>query len=532
MSLDLDGLPLERTLGVQWDVESDNFTFDIRAKDKPLTRRGILSIVSSLYDPLGFLGPFVLTAKIILQDVCSLGIGWDERVPSEVADKWGKWLADLRVVSGVKIPRCFRSRGLTNIVEVQLHTFADASERGYAAVSYLRMVDSEGNIHCSFVIGKTRLSPLKVVSIPRLELTAAVLAVQLSQTVQEELQVGVMQVMFWTDSTSVLQYIHNESRRFHTFVANRVSKIRSATEPWQWHHVGSASNPADEGSRGLTAMEMVGSCQWLKGPDFLWAKEDQWPAQPIIKGGMGSQGELVGLEGDPEVKRSAQVAHVDSSPVKGFKDFVSWYSSWNKLRRGAAWLIRCMKHLQSRCKGNSGAEFKGGPLTLLEIQEAEHAILRSVQGEAFSRVLSQLKGSQQLNGWKDPEVAKFLKLKPILVEGIMRVGGRLRHAPVSDEVKHPIILPNHHHVTNLVVRHYHALVGHSGSGTTWASLRQRFWILQGGVAVCRGIGNCFKCKMRNAPLGEQIMADLPPARVTPEHPPLPSPGWIILAAVM
>lgn len=134
-----------------------------------------------------------------------------------------------------------------HLVAVELHNFSDASEKGYAAVSHLRLVDVDKNVHCSFVMAKTRLSPLKTITIPRLELTAAVLAVQLSQVIQAELPLNLTKVVYWTDSTSVIQYVKNESKRFHTFVANRIAKIRNATLPSQWFHVGSEENPVDEG---------------------------------------------------------------------------------------------------------------------------------------------------------------------------------------------------------------------------------------------------------------------------------------------
>ncbi|KAJ8049157.1 hypothetical protein HOLleu_01772 [Holothuria leucospilota] len=196
-----------------------------------------------------------------------------------------------------------------------------------------------------------------------------------------------------------------------------------------------------------------------------------WPVQPIIKYGIGIQVELLGLEGDPEVKKSAHVAPADSLPLKGLADFINFHSSWNKLRRGAAWLVRFKKYLHNKYKGKGSDGCERGPLTLLEIQEAERAILRLVQGTTFPEVVRQLQGSENVKGWKNPGLSQFRKLRPILFDGIIRVGGRLRRAPISDEVKHPTVLPNRHHVTNLVILHYHALVGHSGAGLSWASLK-------------------------------------------------------------
>lgn len=192
---------------------------------------------------------------MLLQEVCRQGLGWDEVIPDDLARRWNRWLADLPVLSTIDVARCFLAERLGGNVRAGLHSFADASEKGFAAVCYLLFVDSYDQVHCSFVLGKTRLSPLETVTIPRLELTAAVLAVQLSRMVQSELQRTLDDVVFWTDSTSFLQYIRSEQRRFHFFVANRVAKIRGVTRPSQWRHVRTDMYPADGGSRGLDVDE-------------------------------------------------------------------------------------------------------------------------------------------------------------------------------------------------------------------------------------------------------------------------------------
>ena len=138
------------------------------------------------------------------------------------------------VVTGVL---CNRAQGLSAQATVQLHNFSDASRHGYAAVSYLRFVDEQGVIHCSFVMGKTRNAPIKEWTIPRLELQATVLAVRLSNSVLKELDLQVGKTFFWSDSMTSLQYIKNQTRRFQTFVANRVAEIHESTSQEQWHHV-------------------------------------------------------------------------------------------------------------------------------------------------------------------------------------------------------------------------------------------------------------------------------------------------------
>lgn len=232
-TLDLDHLPIERALGVHWDVQSDTLGFKIAIKEKPPTRRGILAIVSSIYDPLGFASPFVLKAKALLQELCRKGLGWDDAISQEDLQRWQSWLDELKKLESLTFDRCFKPKNFGRTVSTQLHTFSDASNLGYGAVSYLRFVDSEGQIHCTFVLGKARLTPMKQMTIPRLELTAAATAARLSNMILKEIDLPIDNVMFWTDSTCVLSYISNQEKRFKTFVANKIALINKITQPSQ-----------------------------------------------------------------------------------------------------------------------------------------------------------------------------------------------------------------------------------------------------------------------------------------------------------
>ena len=158
----------------------------------------------------------------------------------------------LPVSLGSRFGRCIKPLYFGDLKFAELHNFADASQIAYGAVSYLRMVDVEDRIHCTFLIGKSRLAHLKPMTVPRLELSAAVLAVQLDKSVREELDVPITQSTYWSDSTCVLQYIRNQSKRFHRFVANRLEVIHENSAPYQWRHIGSELNPDDEVSRSLT----------------------------------------------------------------------------------------------------------------------------------------------------------------------------------------------------------------------------------------------------------------------------------------
>ena len=215
-----DTLPIERALGVQWYVESDTLQFKVQLKDQPLTRRGILSTVSSVFYPLGMLAPLILVGNVILQELCRDGTGWDDSIPESLKARWERWRGDLHLLSSLKIPRCFKPEGFGESKTVELHHFSDGSKDAYGQCSYLRLTNDSVQIHCSLAMAKSRVAPLKPVTIPRLELTAALASIKISDVLRRELEYDQITEVFWTDSKVVIGYVSNDARRFQTFVAN------------------------------------------------------------------------------------------------------------------------------------------------------------------------------------------------------------------------------------------------------------------------------------------------------------------------
>lgn len=179
-------------------------------------------MVASLYDPLGLISPFVLTGKRVLQETCRQGTGWDDPLPSELRPVWDNWSSDLENFEKVIIPRCYVPKDFGQIVKMELHHFSDASVYGYGQCSYLRHINTDGKVCCALITAKSRVASVKVTTIPRLELTAAVVSITVSSMLRDELGLSPIDEYFWTDSKVVLGYINNEARRFHTFVSNRV----------------------------------------------------------------------------------------------------------------------------------------------------------------------------------------------------------------------------------------------------------------------------------------------------------------------
>ncbi len=274
LNLELDSLPVERALGMSWSIENDTLNFRITLKDLPLTRRGILATVSSIYDPLGLVSPLLLHGKRILQQIVADNKSWDEGISQEQRFAWERWRNDLHVLDEIEIKRSFKPSHLGKIVSAQIHHFSDASEVGYGEASYLRLLDDNGHISTTLVMAKSRVAPLKTFTIPRLELTAATVAVKVGFMLFKELQIANLLEYYWTDLQLVLLYLMNERRRLHVFVANRVKLIHDYTDVNQWRHVESKDNPADHASRGLTGKKFVECNQWFSGPRFLMQSED------------------------------------------------------------------------------------------------------------------------------------------------------------------------------------------------------------------------------------------------------------------
>ena len=231
LDLQVDDLPIEPALGITWCVENDGLQFRIELQDRPVTRRGILSTVGSIYDPNGYLAPVTLKGKQILQQMCRDRLDWDDPVPHDLYAQWEKWRREIHNVENLQIQRCFKPESFGKVKSTELHYFSDASLEGYGLCSYIRLINEDDKVHCSFVVGKARVTPLKQVTIPRLELTAATISARMSKFVRNELSYQEIKKYFWTDSKIVLGYISNVAKRFHTYVANRVQEIRDATDP-------------------------------------------------------------------------------------------------------------------------------------------------------------------------------------------------------------------------------------------------------------------------------------------------------------
>ena len=496
LDLQQTDLPVERALGVEWDTEKDILRIVTRRKEPIYTRRGLLSVVSSVYDPLGVVCPFVLVAKLLFQKECRLHKGWDDELEPDTKTVFIKWIQSLEDLQKLQIPRHLLNGEVDRSKPVQIHHFCDA----YGIVSYLVFQDSSGRKQCSFLFGKSRLAPVKQISIPRLELCAAVTAVQVNALLQRELKMKIDETFYWTDSTIVLAYIKNQEKRFHTFVAN----IHEGSKVDQWRHVPSTVNPADDASRGFAAHEM--NDRWLRGPEFLLTPEDEWPIDFTA---------LMKLENDPEVKTNVITCVTKSAIADPTDCLLSRFSDWHKMRKSVAWMLKFITWVKSKRSVQPASK-----LSIEELVNAENKIIQYVQRSSYQSEMRQLKQ----NGVVDHK-STLHHLEPLMVDCIMRVGGRMLHASHPVKATHQLILPQGHHVSMLLVRYLHSVKAkHCGTEYVLSLLRTKYWIPKARGLIKHVIRNCLTCKKLYSAGKNQRMADLPSERTTPDKPPFSNVG--------
>ena len=514
LDLDFDELPVERALGVRWHVESDELGFTIKDLDRPETKRGILSTVCSLYDPLGMAAPVVLQAKNLLQDLWRARVDWDEPLTDSFLTRWRGWKNALQTMADVRIPRCYFPPGtILSQCQLQMHHFADASEHGYGTVSYLRVKYPDGTIHCSFLMGKSRNAPVKFTTVPRLELQASVLSTRMNNSIRAKLDLDIEITRYWTDSAIVLHYLSNSKLRLQTFVANRVQEIKENSSVEEWSHVPGVLNPADDVSRWYAPQQLSPDGRWLRGPDFLWRDESCWPDGDINV----PTEEVLELKKEKHVNTTAVKSQENSSTsneMPTLHQVVEGCSNWTTLLRRIAWLARFVQYIRDR------NNVPTGNLTLDEIENAELQVIKIAQQACYKDEIKFLSSAKGVS-----PSSKIANLNPMLdSRQLLRVNGRVTPGPTLRITTQPLIIPKDHHVAALLITHIHKSCGHLGREHVLSRLREKFWIPQARVLTRSILSRCLTCKrLSSKPLTQQ-MAPLPTSRSAAYEPPFTHTG--------
>ncbi|XP_076659858.1 uncharacterized protein LOC143363138 [Halictus rubicundus] len=473
-----------KTLGIVWNSSNDSITYAVETCSPPSrsTKRSITSEIAKIYDPLGLLGPVIITAKMLLQRIWTIKVDWDESLPMDIHTEWIRFYNKLPALNNITFPR-------RTIIEsprkVELHGFSDASEKAYGACLYLRTTDSRGHTETTLLFAKSKVAPLKTISIPRLELCGALLLTSLVETAKQALPVEIHKTIYWTDSTIVLHWVKTSPHTLKTFVANRVSEIQRRTANADWRHVPTADNPADLISRGQSPEDFLQPSIWQHGPTWLNEEESFWPTTELPQ---------------PETIPEQRVAICLKALICD-TTILDNCSSWGKLQRIIA---RCL-----RWKGSNTTK---GSLTSSELRYAHDVIIKLIQRQHFAEELRCLSRSEI--GVK----GKLQQLNPFIdKDGILRVGGRLKNSRIPFAQKHPIVLPKAR-ITALIIEHEHRIQLHAGTQATLYAIRRRYWPIDGRSQVGKTIRNCVRCYRVQPPPTQYVMGDLPEARVTDSRP--------------
>ena len=491
-----------KVLGIVWDCEKDTFEFDltkmVSVKVGNLTKRGILSTLAMSFDPLGITSPICVEAKVLFQELCQDKLGWDDPIPDCKAVRWEEWICELNEVKTLTVPRCVYNENEGELVSCQLHGFGDASMKAYCAVVYLVYETTKG-IYSKLFCSKTRVAPLKNLTIPRLELLSARILAALMDNVYKALssQVTIEKTKFWLDSKTALYWIYNQGE-WKQWVQFRVSEILKLTKKSDWGHVGGKDNPADIGSRGASALVLCNNKLWWEGPVWLRGGEENWPNTLVLKDTMQVQDER---------KKTVVLSVVaeNNDRVSNVVN-VEKFTSLNKLLRVTAWVRRFINNVKEQRKKG---ELKKGGLEVVEIKEAEKVWIIDAQ--------------RMLEESADFEKVK-IQLGIVVKNDLLVCQGRLENSDLDSEAKYPIILPKEHRLTQLIVLDCHSKIHHMRVRATLAELRSRFWITKGRQFVKKILKQCFRCRFMDCkPFNDPPTAALPDFRVT-EAPPFSTTG--------
>ncbi|XP_050746280.1 uncharacterized protein LOC127012102 [Drosophila biarmipes] len=484
-----------KVLGLCWEPKPDYIFFKLEtpAFTTALTKRILLSELAKIYDPLGLLSPTVVFLKILFQDSWLSSADWNEVLPQQMCTRWQQFASEMHLLETCRVPRYISAPHQ----EMELHGFADASSQAYAAVIYSR-VEVNNGYAVKLIMAKTRVAPIKPISIPRLELNAAHLLSKLIYLVKQSLTVPISRINCWSDSEIVLHWLSSPPRTWNTYVCNRTAEILEVCPRSCWQHIRSGDNPADCASRGVLPKDLVDHQIWWNGPPWLSQSRSAWP--PVkAKFVLSTEGEAC-LEMKAETKVNLHISDDGNS----LSCMINKSSSWSRLLRIVSYCLRFVHRLRER---NRLSPF----LSAWELQYARAKIFTHAQKEFFNVEYQQLTTGQPLS-----KKSKLIRYTPFLDEQrVMRVGGRIDNSIATYDAKHPILLPKESPIAGLLVRYQHAALLQAGVEYTFHSLRQRYWILGARNLVRKTVFNCRTCFLQRRHTSSQLMADLPEFRVQP-----------------
>ena len=514
-------MPDSKALGITWDVENDKLRLcPKKSLVEVSTRREMLSALAGQFDPLGMLAPCLLGGKLILQKLTIMSIDWEDKIPEVLRKEWCKWVEFMRDYSEFSIPRyCFANEhgyignATNDKIVYELHGFCDASDSVLSCVIYLKRIVN-GHVCVSFIQGKAKVILVNQVNwvISRKELEAAKMCAELMLQVSGSLRHFACGLHFWSDSQVVLKWIINPDLHLPRFVKRRVDRIHLVAPASAWKYVNTSLNPADVGTR-WQSVKKSGLSTWLEGPKFLLdvGLVPGPPAEVVVK--------KTGITVDPPLV----------SARGGLDNLIETSRDLYTLKKRVAYFVAFKQYLWAIHKKLA---FSVPVLNAKKLDEAFIDIIRYVQQNRFGAAIDLLKNESpdafesilkklSAKTTRTEEMRRLAELKSLRNlrpcvddELILRIDGRLENAELPVDAKHPMILPNRHPLTRLIVLDKHAESGHAGPSYTLMKTRLRFWIIFGISSVKSILSECNKCARRKATPIRQLMADRPACRVT------------------
>lgn len=491
----------ERTLGMIWNHKRDALGFNVNLRNTPIkireggvtpTKRQVTSAVMSVFDPLGLISPLTVVGKALMQDIWRSGVQWDDPITDEHRETWLSFIQHIESVRNIEIPRYVPAP----TGDIDMHVFCDASEKIYSTAIYFVNTDSKGNRTSRLVAGKAKVAPLKPVSVPRLELQAAVLGSRLADAVRRETDYAIKKCYFWSDSKTVLAWIKSDPRTFKSFVAHRLAEIESLTAPVDWRWVPSALNPADHATKGVP-VDFSAEHRWFFGPEFIKSDPEAWPKEKPAAAPLAPTGE------ERVIK---PVLHVSNNKqLDAYLPSIDRFSSYNRLLRSTATVLLAAE----RFKANL-LKTKTQSTSTDHLRTAELLLIRRSQRSSFHEEIKSKEAGRPL-----PKNSPLKKIAVNVQQGILYLDSRLS----QDGTRRLPVLHAKEQLTKLIVLHTHSTFSHANRETVLNELQQKYYII--GLRGClRYICNrCQWCRTYKKVPTKIPLGDLPLERTMTYQPP-------------
>jgi hypothetical protein len=477
-----------KILGLQWLPSTDTFTYSVVPFNGVPSKRTILSYLARTYDAIGLVSPVTLWMKIFLQKLWLAKLNWDSTLPEPLLKEWNCFVQSFTLLSTITIPRQVSEQSAIK----HILGFCDASEKGYAACVYLHSTYSNGDVTLQLLTSKGKVAPLSTLTIPKLELLAALLLARLVNSVTASLKfTNLGSIRLFSDSKTALTWLLTPPYRLKIYVANRVSKILELTSPEMWNYIPTASNPSDIASRGCSSDTLINSDLWWHGPKEFHSSYENWPElktfEPLMK--------------VPELKPNDVTVLTINKTSDYLLTCLERHSTYLRAICVFAYVLRFIR----LCRKETTSSIS---LSSTEIEEANKLCVKL---------------TQQCH-WSDQKIfetpkSNFLSLSVFIDEwGLYRVGGRVRRSELTYDARHPLLLPKKSHLTNLICDHFHKIALHAGPRTTQALILKKYWIISLRSILRQRIHKCIRCyRFQGKPL-QPPMADLPSCRITESRP--------------